>query len=107
MDIGREVGRVPAQIMKSNASNSVLTVLLAISLLTSVIFCLQFFFQTRELRRLNGQINNINNYRNGIQALAADCLQYSEKNPSINPVLESVGLKAPKTNSAAAKPAAK
>ena len=93
--------------MKSNASNAILTVLLGISLLLSVIFCLQFTFQTRELRKLSGQVNNINMYRNWVQSLAADCIQYSEKNPTINPILESVGLKAPKTNQPAAKPATK
>lgn len=89
--------------MKSNASNSILTILLAISLLLSVIFCLQYTFQARELRRISGQVNHINMYRNWVQALAADCLQYSEKNPAINPILQSVGL----TNSTVAKPAAK
>jgi hypothetical protein len=93
--------------MKSNASNSILTGLLGISLLLSVIFCLQFIFQTRELRKLSGQVNNINMYRNWVQSLAAECLQYSDKNPAINPVLESVGLKAGKTNLPAAKPATK
>jgi len=93
--------------MKSNASNFILTVLLAISLLLSVVFCLQYTFQARELRRLSGQINHINVYRNWVQSLAADCLQYSEKNTAINPILESVGLPAGKTNLPAAKPATK
>jgi len=108
MDIGRKVGKVPpAQIMKSNASNLILTVLLAISLLMSVIFCLQYTFQTRELRRISGQINQINMHRNWVQSLAADCVQYSDKNPDINPILQSVGLKPGKTNLPAANPAAK
>ena len=89
--------------MKSNASNSILTLLLAISLVLSVIFCLQYTFQARELRRLSGQVNHINMYRNWMQSLAADCLQYSEKNPAINPILQSVGL----TNSIVAKSAAR
>ncbi len=93
--------------MKNNASNSILTVLLVISLLLSVMFCLQYTFQARELRRLSGQINHINMYRNWVQSLAADCLQYSEKAPAINPILESVGLKGGKTNLPAAKPATK
>ncbi len=93
--------------MKSNSSTTGLTVALAISLILSVIFCMQFMFRTRELRALSGQIATINGYRNGIQQLAADCLQYSEKNPAINPVLEAVGLKPGKGNPAAAKPAGK
>lgn len=94
--------------MKSNAINSILTGILAVSLVLSVIFCVQFIFQTREWRTLSGQINGINVYRNGIQLLAADCLQYSEKNSAINPILESVNLKPSKTAPAAStKPAAK
>ena len=89
--------------MKPNASNAILTVLLAISVLLSVMFCLQYSFQARELRRISGQINHINMYRSWVQSLANDCLQYSEKNPAINPILQSVGL----TNSTAAKPATK
>jgi hypothetical protein len=92
--------------MKSNMANMVLTVLLAISLLLSVVFCLQFMFRVREYRSLTGQINGINAYRGGIQQLAAECLKYSEKNPAINPILEAVGLK-PKTAPAGTKPGAK
>jgi len=89
--------------MKSNLANMVLTVLLAISLLLSVVFCLQFMFRVREYRSISGQINGINTYRGGIQALANECLQYSEKNPAINPLLETVGLK-PKSAVAGSKP---
>jgi hypothetical protein len=89
--------------MKSNLANMVLTVLLAISLLVSVLCCLQFMFRVREYRSITGQINSINAYRGGIQQLAAECVQYSEKNPAINPLLETVGLKA-KTAPAGSKP---
>lgn len=104
MDNNGHAATLRRTIMKSNSSTTGLTVALAISLILSVIFCLQFMFRTRELRALSGQIAQINGYRTGIQQLAADCLQYSEKNPAINPVLEAVGLKGGKT---AAKPAGK
>lgn len=92
--------------MKSNLANMVLTVLLAISLLLSVVFCLQFMFRVREYRSITGQINGINTYRGGIQQLANECLQYSEKNPDIHPLLETVGLKA-KTAPAGTRPGTK
>ena len=106
VDNRRAVATLPPLFMKSNSSTTGLTVALAISLILSMIFCMQYMFRTRELRALSGQIAAINGYRNGIQQLAADCLQYSEKNPAINPVLEVVGLKAGKGNSTA-KPAGK
>lgn len=80
--------------MKNNMANMVLTVLLAVSLLLSVVFCLQFMFRVREYRSISGQINYINTERARIQQLAAECVQYSEKNPAMNPLLEAVGLKA-------------
>lgn len=89
--------------MKSNLANMVLTVLLAISLLLSVVFCLQFLFRVREYRSITGQINLINAERGRVQALANECLQYGEKNAAINPILETVGLK-PKTAPAGTKP---
>ena len=92
--------------MKSNMANMVLTVLLAISLLLSVVFCLQFMFRVREYRSISGQINIINAERARVQQLAAECVQYSEKNQAINPLLEAVGLK-PKTAPAGTKPGAK
>jgi len=107
MDIAGEVGRVPAQIMKSNATTSILTGFLGISLVFSVIFCLQFIFQSRDLRALSAQVNGINMYRNGMQLLSYDCLEYAKRNSAIIPILETVGLNPAKTNPAAAKPATK
>ncbi len=70
-----------------------LNAVLAVSVALSVLFCLQFLFVTREARTLSVQLNNINLFRNTLQALANDCVAYSEKNPAIEPILESVGLK--------------
>lgn len=92
--------------MKNNTANMVLTVLLAVSLLLSVVFCLQFMFRVREYRSITGQINVINAERGRIQQLAAECIQYGEKNSDINPLLEAVGLKA-KTAPAGTRPGAK
>jgi hypothetical protein len=92
--------------MKSNTTNMVLTVLLAVSLLLSVVFCLQFMFRVREYRSISGQITYINAERARLQQLAAECLQYAEKNAAMNPLLEAVGLKA-KTAPAGTKPGAK
>ena len=92
--------------MKNNLANMVLTVLLAVSLLASVLCCLQFMFRVREYRSISGQISYINAERARIKQLAAECLQYGEKNSDINPLLEDVGLRA-KTAPAGTKPGAK
>jgi len=79
--------------MKSNTLTAILNGVLALSLLLSVIFCLQYVFLSREFRSISGQVANINAYRNNLQALARDCVAYGKKNPAIVPVLESVGIK--------------
>lgn len=78
---------------------------LGVSLILSVIFCLQFIFVTRELRSLTGKAANINATRANMSGLINDCARYSEKNPALDPILESIGVKLPKT--AAPKPAGK
>jgi hypothetical protein len=79
--------------MKNPLSTTVLKVLLVVSLALSVLFCLQYIMVTREARALSGQMAHINLFRNTLQALANDCLAYSQTNPAINPILESVGIK--------------
>ena len=87
--------------MKSNTLTTVLNGVLAFSLLLSVILCLQFIFLSREVRNISGQVAGINTYRSTLQALANECVAYSEKNHAIDPILESVGIK---TKVAATKP---
>jgi len=79
--------------MKNNTITTVLNGVLAVSLLLSVIFCLQFIFLSREARSISGQVNGINAFRASVQALVNDCVAYAEKNPAISPILESVGVK--------------
>lgn len=96
--------KFPAHFMKSNPLNSLLTVVLGISVMLSAVFCIQYTFKSRELRRLAIEVGRINTYRNVLQLLANDCAAYSEKNPAMNPILDSVGVKktmgAPANNSA-------
>ncbi len=80
--------------MKSNTITTILNIVLAVSLLLSVVFCLQFIFLTRKVRSYSYQVKAINAYRTGVQALVNDCMAYSQKNPDINPILESAGVRA-------------
>ena len=75
----------------------VLLLLQVICVVTAAVCCHEYVGYTRELRTLQAQTTFINNNRMQIQALANDTLEYSKKNPSIDPILESVGLKAAKS----------
>jgi len=94
--------------MKSNASNTILTGLLGINLVLSAVFCFRAVTATRDSRRLGSEARMIQFEQTRFQQLAAECLAYSDKNPAINPILESVRLKESKTAPAStAKPATK
>jgi hypothetical protein len=79
--------------MKNNPMTTVLLGVLTISALLSVLFCWLYISDTRELRAFQIQAAMINNKRAVINALANDVAEYSKKNPAIDPILESVGLK--------------
>jgi hypothetical protein len=83
--------------MKNNPMTTVLLGVLTVSALLSVLFCWLYISNTRELRGLQVQAAMINNKRAVINALANDVAEYSKKNPAIDPILESVGLKPSKS----------
>jgi len=94
--------------MKNNPLPRVLLGVLLVSALASVVLCWLYISNTRQLRTLQGQLKIINNNRTVMATLANDALEYSKKNPAIDPILESVGLKPAKTGTpAATKPATK
>jgi hypothetical protein len=59
----------------------------------SAYFCYLQLKLTRDARALNAHLSVINAERVGFQALINDCMEYSKKNPAIDPILKSVGLK--------------
>jgi hypothetical protein len=83
--------------MKSNTLTAILNGVLALSVLLSVIFCLQYIFRSREARSISGQIGRINAYNTSLRLLINDCEVYSERNHAIDPILESAGLHKAKT----------
>lgn len=80
--------------MKSNMIHSVLTGVLAVSLLLAVVFCLRAINSTRETRKLALQGRQVQFEQVKFQNFANECLEYSKTNAAILPILESVGLKA-------------
>jgi hypothetical protein len=83
-------------------------VALAFFTVWAAISCFKYNSRSRELRRLQMNVAQINGFQTQISALANEAMEYSKKNPSIDPILESIGMKPAKTNSTpAAKPAGK
>jgi hypothetical protein len=95
--------------MKNNVLRTVLEWGLLTSLLLSIFFFVRFCFRSRELRTLQPQLQTemvkYQNNRVMIQSLVGECLEYRKTNPSIDPVLRSVGLLPPEP--ASSKPAGK
>jgi len=93
--------------MKINLTNQILYVLLGICLLAAMIFCVRTININGDLRNYNGRATAINNWKNTVQALAVDCVEYSKRNPAIVPTLEQAGLLGNKSTAPTAKPATK
>lgn len=79
--------------MKSNSTTAVLLGVLAVSALTSVVLCMMWINNVREFRGLQFQVNEMQRNRMLATQLAGELVEYSKKNPAINPMLESVGIK--------------
>jgi hypothetical protein len=92
--------------MKNNSLTTVLLWLVAISAVASILFFWLFISNARQLRTLQAQVGAINANRPIITGLANDAVEYSKKNPAIEPLLESVGIKA-RNGSVTNKPAGK
>ena len=93
--------------MKSNLLRSVLEWALITSLLLSVYFLVKYYFQSKQQRMFAGEVQRWQNNRNMLQILGSEGFAYSQKDPSIIPVLEAAGISL-KTNAApGGKPAMK
>jgi hypothetical protein len=93
--------------MKNDALTTVLNWILAVSLVLSAVYCLQFFFRTRELRSLQSQKARYDATHAGLNLLVNETIEYSKRNPDINPLLEAIGAKSKTAPAAAIKPASK
>jgi hypothetical protein len=79
--------------MRTNSFTALLVGLLLISALAAAVQVLRITFATRDLRRLQPRLVEINAHWNLAQALLHDTLEYSKHNPSIDPLLQSMNLK--------------
>lgn len=81
---------------------SILVGLLFLSAIFSAISAMMYWKDSGELRNLQAQAVAIENNRAILRALANDTMEYSKRNPSINPVLQTFGLQQPITSPKAA-----
>ena len=108
LDIHAGTARVAFFDMRKSPLTTILLGLLTVSALASVVLCWLYISSTRQLRALQTQANIINNNRTVMTALANDAIEYSKRNPAIDPILESIGLKPVKTAATStSKPATK
>ena len=68
--------------MKNDNITTALNLVLAVLAILGVIFALQTFFRTRELRSLQMQATQANGYSMAVESLANDAFAYSQKNPN-------------------------
>ncbi len=82
--------------MNKNPATTTLLVILVVSALCSVAFCGLYVRDAMRLRDLQRSTANVQLYRNNLLTLINETLEYSKKNPTIDPILEAAGIK-PKT----------
>jgi len=79
--------------MKNNSLATALAGLLLVVALLSAWFAVSFNLSYHQLRRLQTKAAAYTNNRALMQALAGDLVEYGKRNPAIDPILQSVGLK--------------
>jgi len=92
--------------MKSNGTTTILNWALMVVVVGLVWGAIKYYNMTHEARSLQTQLVAYQNKQAVLNNLIAECLEYSKRNPSIDPILEANNLKA-KATSTSAKPAAK
>jgi hypothetical protein len=88
--------------MKSIGTTTILNWALAIAVIGVSLGGMQYYFKTREVRTLQAQIMNYQNKQAIMNNLIAETMQYSQRNPAIDPILEAIGAKPGKSAPAAA-----
>jgi hypothetical protein len=90
--------------MKTNVTAMMLVVLLGFSVLATSVLAFTYIQSARKLQRLQAEAAEINRNRALLQAMANEAIEYSKRNPAIDPLLQSVGIKPKPSSSAQANP---
>ena len=92
--------------MKNSPLTTVLLLILVVSALASVTLCWLYMSNVRQSRALQSDAVKMQNNQALVMQLAKDAVEYSKKNPAIDPLLESFNIK-PKSAASTNKPPAK
>jgi hypothetical protein len=79
--------------MRNNALTSLLVGLVALSVIATASLAFFYVRSVQKLNRLQFQTSVINRNRALINSLASESVEYSKRNPAIDPLLQSVGIK--------------
>jgi hypothetical protein len=88
--------------MKNNTLGSLLVGALFVCAALTGWASLRHYFSLKEAQRLQARAIAINNTRNATQALANEAMEYSKRNPAIDPILQQFEIKPKPTNAPAA-----
>lgn len=80
--------------MKNNPTTTILNWALSISLLVLFVGGLQYLFRTRAVRSIQAEMSNFQNRQVLLNSFANDVVEYSKRNPAIDPILVSLRIKA-------------
>ena len=80
--------------MKNNSLATALVGLLLVVALLTAWFAITFNLSYLQLRRLQTKAAAYTNNRALVQTLGNELLEYGKRNPAIDPILQSIGLKA-------------
>jgi hypothetical protein len=78
--------------MKNDPLSAILVGVLFLSAVLSLLFCGLHTKDSRDLRIMQNQIGSINQHNANLNALIREVMEYSKKNPAINPILTSFGV---------------
>jgi hypothetical protein len=87
--------------MKNNTLGRLLVSILFACAILATWASVRYFFSMREAQRLQGRAIAINNVRSAAQALANEAVEYSKRNPAIDPILQQFDIKPKPTNAPA------
>lgn len=79
--------------MNKSPAATALLIVLVISALLSVLFCGLYIHTALNLRNVQRGMATVQAYRNGFISLINDTVEYSKRNPAVDPILEAAGFK--------------
>lgn len=93
--------------MKQQSLTILLVGLLLVSAVASVWVSVRWYFSVKKLQNLQGYYLQVNSTRRAVESLANEAVEYSKRDPGIDPILQEFDLKPKPGAAAAAAPATK